>query len=129
MKLNNIRLLVSDFDKCFSFYKDTLGLECKQGSIGDVYASFNIGLPSVLALFRSDLMNMAINSNVVLNNEANQDKFVIVIEVDKVDESYEQLKSKGIDFITEPKDMPDWGIRVAHFRDPESNLIEIYSDL
>jgi len=25
--------------------------------------------------------------------------------------------------------MTAWGIRVAHFRDPESNLIELYSEL
>ena len=25
--------------------------------------------------------------------------------------------------------MTAWGIRVAHFRDPENNLIELYSEL
>ena len=53
----------------------------------------------------------------------------VAILVDDVDASFEGLKKKGIDFITVPMDMDDWGIRVAHFRDPESNLIEIYTEL
>jgi lactoylglutathione lyase len=40
-----------------------------------------------------------------------------------------KLKSKGVTFLTEPNDMPTWGIRVAHFRDTEGNLLEIYSEL
>ena len=57
------------------------------------------------------------------------DHFVIVIEVENVDEYYAILKEKGLKFSSEPKDMPDWGIRVAHLRDPEQNLIEIYNNL
>ena len=58
-----------------------------------------------------------------------QDKFAIVIEVDSVDKTYQKLKKKSVDFITSPKDMTAWGIRVAHFRDPEGNLLEIFSNL
>ena len=56
-------------------------------------------------------------------------KFAIIIEVDNVDKKFKELKNKYIKFITEPKDMEAWGIRVAHFRDPEKNLIEIFSNL
>ena len=34
MKFSNIRLLVSDFDACFSFYNNTLGLTCTWGKPG-----------------------------------------------------------------------------------------------
>jgi len=27
--------------------------------------------------------------------------------------------------VNKPKNMNDWGIRLAHFRDPDGNLIEI----
>lgn len=129
MKLNNIRLLVRDFDTCFTFYKETLGLECVHGDLGEVYASFNIGIPGGLALFKSELMNMALGISAMENRRGSNDQFALILEVENVDESYERLKKKGIDFITVPMDMDDWGIRVAHFRDPESNLIEIYTDL
>ena len=127
MKFNNIRLLVNDFDKAFTFYNDTLGLECTWGKLGDNFASFNIGLESGLAIFKAELMGMAIDNYTAKNNGGSQDKSVIVIEVENVSHTYEKLKSKGITFLTEPKDMPAWGIRVAHFRDTEGNLLEIYT--
>ena len=129
MKLNNIRLMVRDFDSCFRFYKETLGLECAHGDVGEVYASFNIGIPGGLALFKSELMNMALGISAMENRRGSNDQFALILEVDDVDASFEDLKKKGIDFITVPMDMDDWGIRVAHFRDPESNLIEIYTEL
>ena len=129
MKLNNIRLMVRDFDSCIRFYKKTLGLECVHGDVGEVYASFNIGIPGGLALFKSELMNMALGISAMENRRGSNDQFALILEVDDVDASFEDLKKKGIDFITVPMDMDDWGIRVAHFRDPESNLIEIYTEL
>ena len=94
-----------------------------------VYASFDIGIPSGLALFKADLMNSVLGDNTASTKQSKADNFVIVIEVANVDESYATLKEKGVKFMAEPKDMPDWGIRVAHLRDPEQNLIEIYNDL
>lgn len=129
MKLNNIRLLVNDFDRSFTFYNDIIGLECTWGKLGDNYASFNIGVPSGLALFKADLMNNAINNSTESKNVVIQDKIAIVIQVDNVNEIYSSLQNKGVTFLTEPKDMQAWGIRVTHFRDPENNLIELYSDL
>ena len=129
MKFSNIRLLVNDFDKCFSFYKDTLSLECTWGKPGDNFASFNVGVPSGLALFSADLMSIAINNSGAAKNETVRDKMAIILQVDNVDEVYEALKVKGVYFLTEPKDMAAWGIRVTHFRDPENNLIELFQDL
>jgi len=128
MKFSNIRLLVDNFDKCFTFYNDILGLECSWGGLGDNYASFNIGSTSVLALFKADLMNTAINK-VVNKNDAGQDKTVIILQVDNVDKVYSALRNKEVNFLSEPKSMSDWGTRVVHFRDPEGNLIELYSQL
>lgn len=31
--------------------------------------------------------------------------------------------------MAEPKDYPDWGIRAAHVRDPDGNLIEIENEM
>ena len=129
MKFSNIRLLVKNFDKAFAFYNDTLGLECTWGKPGENFASFNIGLESGLAIFKAELMNIAIN-NVDADKDAKfQDKSAIIIQVENVSDTYEKLKNRGVVFLTEPKDMPAWGIRVAHFRDTEGNLLEIYTEL
>ena len=129
MKLSNIRLLVNDFDKCFTFYNDILGLECTWGKLGDNFASFNLGIPSGLALFKAELMSIAINNAGAKENETLQDKLAIIIEVDNVNETFNTLQNKGVTFLTEPQDMAAWGIRVTHFRDPENNLIELFSEL
>ena len=129
MQFNNIRLLVNDFDTCFAFYNDILGLECTWGKPGENFASFNIGAPSVLGIFKAELMSMAINQTGAVKNEILQDKMAIVITVDNVDDSYKTLQKKGVCFITEPKDMTAWGIRVVHFRDTENNLVELFSAL
>lgn len=55
-----------------------------------------------------------------------QAKFIIQFEVKDVDEYYDLLKNKGIEFINKPHDRNDWGSRVAHFYDPDNNIIEIY---
>jgi predicted enzyme related to lactoylglutathione lyase len=129
MKFSNLRLLVNDFDTCFTFYQDLLGLSCTWGKLGDNFASFTLGTPSVLSLFKADLMNAAINDSHTLVTESGRDKVALVLQVDNVNDTYQQLQKKGLSFLTEPKDMTAWGIRVVHFRDPEHNLIELYSDL
>ncbi len=129
MKFSNIRLLVNDFDKSFTFYKKILGLECTWGKLGDNFASFNIGINSGLAIFKAELMAMAVNNFDAMKNEIFQDKISIILQVENVNESYQNLKDKGLTFINEPKDMEAWGIRVVHFRDTENNLFELYSEL
>jgi lactoylglutathione lyase len=128
MKFSNIRLLVDDFDKCFTFYSNILALECTWGKPGENYASFSLGSTSAIALFKAELMGSAINSKVE-KNEILQDKIAIIIQVDNIDETYISLQDKGVQFLTAPKDMSAWGIRAVHFRDPENNLFELYSDL
>lgn len=129
MELNCIRLLVKDFDKCFRFYSETLGLKVTWGKPGGDYASFDIGIPSGLSIFKSDLMANAIgNSDKSLPTD-NREKIAIILKVDNVDKSFQDLTDKGVSFINQPADMTGWGIRAAHFRDPEDNLIEIWSEL
>ena len=62
MKLSNIRLLVNDFEKSFSFYNETLGFKSTGGDKDAVYASFDIGLQSGLAIFKMELMSEAIGN-------------------------------------------------------------------
>jgi predicted enzyme related to lactoylglutathione lyase len=132
MKLDNIRLLVKDFDTCFSFYAEKVGLPVSWGKAGGDYASFDIGLESNkmgLSIFKSDLMAQAVgNIDLPLPIQC-REKAVIVIQVEDVDAVFKKLSARGVQFINEPMDMSGWGGRVAHFRDPEGNLIEIYAEL
>ena len=49
--------------------------------------------------------------------------------VDNVDEAFNALQAKGVVFVNEPTNMADWGMRTVHLRDPEDNLIELFSPL
>lgn len=129
MELNCIRLLVKDFDKCFKFYSETLGLNVSWGKNGGDYASFDIGIPSGLSIFKSDLMANAIGNSEKALPTDNREKIAIILKVGNVDKSYQDLLDKGVEFINNPTDMTGWGMRTAHFRDPENNLIEIWSEL
>lgn len=130
MKFNNVRLLVKDYAGCFRFYTEKLGLEVLWGEETGCYASFKVadGIEG-LAIFSSDLMAQAVGNADKALPEGCREKSLISFEVPDVDDTYKTLSSKGLVFITEPADMPDWGMRTVYLRDPEENLIEIFTPL
>ncbi|MDR2037782.1 MAG: VOC family protein [Bacteroidales bacterium] len=130
MKFAGVRLLVKDFKKCFKFYTEQLGLEPVWGDENSVYASFKVadGIEG-LALFVSDFMAPAVGNEDKLQPSGYREKLMVSFEVADVDEAYQSFLAKGINFINQPIDMPDWGMRVVYLRDPEENLIELYTPL
>lgn len=129
MKFTNVRLLVKDYRKCFNFYTEQLGLEAAW-DVEECYASFKVadGIEG-LALFTSDFMAPVVGNADKAQPVGCREKSMISFEVENVDESYQAFLAKGIKFINEPMDMPDWGMRVVHLYDPEENLIELYTPL
>lgn len=129
MKFSNVRLLVKDYEKCFKFYTEKLGLEAAF-DIEDCYGSFKVaeGIEG-LAIFTSDLMAPAVGNADKSQPTNCREKMMVSFEVPNVDETYKDLKAKGVEFINEPIDMPDWGMRTVHLRDPEENLIELFTPL
>ncbi|MDR1698197.1 MAG: VOC family protein [Prevotellaceae bacterium] len=129
MEFSNVRLLVKDYQKCFDFYTEKLGLEAVYNLEG-CYASFKVaeGIEG-FALFVSDLMAPAVGNADKSQPTNCREKMMVSFEVENVDETCKTLWAKGVDFINEPTDMPDWGMRVVHLRDPEENLIELFTAL
>ena len=130
MKFSNVRLLVKDYQKCFKFYTEKLGFEPVWGDENSCYANFRVaeGIEG-FALFVSDFMAMAVGNADKTQPTGFREKSLVSFEVENVDATYQTLLSKGVNFINQPIDMPDWGMRVVHLRDPEENLIEIFSVL
>ena len=130
MNFFSVRLLVKDFAKCFRFYSEQLGLEPAWGDENSGYASFKVadGIEG-LALFVSDWMAPSVGNADKQQPVAMREKSLIAFRVDNVDETFAALKAKGVAFINEPTDMPDWGMRTLHLRDPEENLIELFTPL
>ena len=125
MKLTHIRLLVNDIEACRSFYKGKLGFE-EMVEVEGVYYEFLAG-ECRLGLYKRDLMESV--AGVAMAREKVIDKVALTFEVADVDAAYKELRGKGLDFISEPQDQETWVLRVAHLRDPEGNLIEIYAPL
>ena len=130
MKFSNVRLLVKDYKKCFCFYTEKLGFEPVWGDENGPYANFKVaeGIEG-FALFVSDFMAMAVGNADKTQPSGYREKSLVSFEVENVDETYQALLTKGVDFINQPTDMPDWFMRVVHLRDPEENLIEFFSPL
>ena len=130
MKFSNVRLLVKDYKACFKFYTEQLGLEPAWGDENGCYASFKVaeGIEG-FAIFVSDFMASAVGNVDKTQPIGYREKSLVVFEVANVDETYRAYLEKGITFINEPTDMPDWGMRVVHLRDPEDNLIEFFTPL
>ncbi len=95
MKFSNVRLLVRDYEKCFRFYTEKLGLEAAF-DIEGCYGSFKVaeGIEG-LAIFTSDLMApVAGNADKELPAGC-RDKMMVSFEVDNVDEAFETLSARG----------------------------------
>ena len=130
MKFDNVRLLVEDYKKCFKFYTEKLGFEPAWGDEDGCYASFKVaeGIEG-FAIFVSDFMAPAVGNAEKTQPSGYREKSMVSFEVENVDDTYQALLTKDVNFINQPTDMPDWGMRVVHLRDPEDNLIEFFTPL
>jgi catechol 2,3-dioxygenase-like lactoylglutathione lyase family enzyme len=128
LRLTHVRLLVRDFPACFRFYRDVLGLTPAFGGEQEVYAEFKAG-PATIALFRQPLMSAVVKTGALPATATAQDAVLLNLGVDDVDRAHAELAAKGVAFVTAPHDQPAWFLRVAHLRDPDGNLLELYAPL
>ncbi|MBO3649910.1 MULTISPECIES: VOC family protein [Bacillus] len=125
MKLLQIRLLVNDFKKSVEFYKDSLGLPISWLEKEMEYALFDNGETKIELLSRENMAEIVGEERKSLDGDA-QSRFLLQSKVEDVDKTYDYLHKQGIKCVNEPHDRQEWRARVAHFRDPDNNLIEIY---
>ncbi|WP_067730499.1 VOC family protein [Oceanobacillus damuensis] len=123
MEFTHTRLLVDNYKECFLFYRDVLGFNVTWGDENSNYADFKFN-GATLGIFERKQMVEAIGGEYSVNIEKT-DRTALIFKVKNVEETYQELKNK-VEFITKPTEQKDWGIKVAHFRDPAGSLIEIY---
>jgi lactoylglutathione lyase len=125
----HVRLIVADFDGCFRFYRDTLGLEVTWGENDDGsargYASFRLPDGGSLSINDQAIVAPVVGFDTRERGEAVKDRAALIFEVEDVNAETERLQALGVAFETEPTAYPGFGIRAAHLRDPDGNLIEI----
>lgn len=132
MKLSEIgvRLLVKDFQKCFDFYTQKLGLEVFWGDWNGPFAAFKeSGMDKpCFSIFVGENMSLYEGYS-PLNGTGRTDQVVYVIPTENLDKDYKVLKEKGVNFIGEPQTIKELYMRCAYFRDPEGNLFELCHDI
>jgi lactoylglutathione lyase len=127
VRLTQTRLLVRDYPTAFRFWRDTVGLKPSFGDEEGPYASLQTE-PGQLAIYVAGEMDRAIGEP-SSESDRGSGQVVVALEVDDVDASVRELERRGVSFVSPPTDQPDWGMRVAHFRDPDGHLIELYTAL
>ncbi|WEK56097.1 MAG: VOC family protein [Candidatus Cohnella colombiensis] len=128
MKFSHVRLLVSNVQECFYFYKDVLGFDIVWGDENSPYVEFETGNTKIAINERRMIAEVVGKSNSPSEVDS-QDNIALIFAVEDVDRYFRVLRDKGVNFINEPQTREDWGIRLAHFRDPAGNLIEINQGL
>jgi lactoylglutathione lyase len=114
-------VFVRDLDRCTAFYRDTFKLPYT----GSDANSSTFVLQERYLIF----LSVAGAAN-LLGSDPNEFKIegtprvVLAAGIEDVDAAYETLKAEGVTFLRPPTDQP-WGLRTAHFADPEGNLWEI----
>lgn len=110
-RLSHLFVHVRDLGATRRFYVDLLGLELLVDEGGYVRigggGGFHLGMEQV-------------------PEHVGAAGIEIVVAVDDVDEAYRRLRAAGVDFESEPTDMP-WGARHAWLRDPSGYRLSICS--
>lgn len=122
-----LRILVrKDYGKCFDFYTEKIGLVPVWGDRNGPYTSFSISRdqPPCFAIFAGANMSMFKGYEQPKDN-SQPDTIAAVIPSSNLNEDYKKMKEAGVEFLTEPQVIEDWGMRCTYFRDPEGNLFEL----
>lgn len=123
LKISDYCLIVESVDKSVQYYKDVIGLPMRFRN--ENFADFDLGKGTRLALWEHQHVSQAVGFE---NSGPKGNRTMGAIRLDStlaVDDLYKELKSKGVNFLNEPK-MWVWGAYATYFKDPDGNLWEIY---
>lgn len=122
------RLLVSNIEACFNFYRDVMEFQVTMDAVHEGYADFAAGDLNLALFRRQEMAEMVGTENKPADVEC-QDKVVLIFSVNDLEEVYQNLKRKGIQFTKSPMNNPYYGIKTAYLRDPDGNLIGLFQQI
>ena len=121
-KIEAVVLFVQDLTGCTAFYRDTMALPYKGSDPG--HAAFELQDGVLLVLLSRQGATEVLGTEVTALKVEGGPRGYIAMSVADVDGAYEELTARGVTFVQPPTDKW-WGLRMAHFTDPEGNLWEI----
>jgi predicted enzyme related to lactoylglutathione lyase len=120
MQFASIRIVTADVDRLAGFYESITGVTPLRPA--PVFAQFDlpggtiaIGGQETVAMLGAAAPQPGANASVIVE-----------FQVDDVDAEFARLREGLDDVVLEPTTMP-WGNRSALFRDPDGNLVNIFS--
>ena len=120
MYLASIRIITEDLDRLSGFYELVTGVPADRPA--PVFAEIRTS-SAVLAIGTTDTVVMLGDR---APRPARNDSTIIEFAVSDVDAEFERLRASLNDVVLEPTTMP-WGNRSALFRDPDGNLVNLFS--
>lgn len=120
-QINVVVLFVADLEISKAFYRDTLGIPMKFGD--ETSSGFDFD-PLLLILLDIAGAHDLLSDELVAVPHPKGAVSQLVAFVDDVDATYAELTAQGVQFVREPIDR-EWGLRTAHFKDPDGNIWEI----
>lgn len=120
MKFISTRVITADVNRLVDFYEMVTGISAVWGNelfaeIPTPVGTLAIGSDKTVPLFGDRSAEPAANRSAIL-------EFI----VDDVDTEYERLRARVGEVVTEPTTMP-WGNRALLFRDPDGNLVNLFT--
>jgi predicted enzyme related to lactoylglutathione lyase len=121
MDFASIRVISDDLKPLVSFYEQVTGIPATWPA--PVFAE--VHLPSCTIAFGHTQTAHLFN-----NSARPADNHSVIIEflVDDVDREFERLKTLVSEWVQQPTTMP-WGNRSVLFRDPDGNLVNLFTPL
>ena len=111
-----IRVFSSNWEQSLEFYRDVIGFPLSYADENLGWAQFDLG-STYLGLERCDAQNSECAELV--------GRFVgLSIQVEDIESTYESLTAKGVEFTGPPEQQP-WGGTLAHFKDPDNNVLTL----
>ena len=118
------RLHVLDFPACYKFYHDVLGLEASFASEIDSYVELTDGKVKLTILNQNKIKDY-LGTKTDFSFEQKSDRVALSFQVDDLEQACQYLKEKGVEIVSPPWNVVDWGVKLAFIRDPEGNLVEL----
>ena len=117
-EIGQIAVPVSDLDRAIAFYRDVLGMR------------FLFRAPPGLGFFDCKGVRLLLDAPAKANSE--NFSSIIYYKVPDLQAAFETLSERGVNFEEEPQlvaKMPDHELWMAFFRDPDSNLLALMSEI